>query len=187
MPVKLDEILPCFFDMPVDDVARIVRVTKRTIVRCRKGMGIQKWPFEDVKKGTFKLNWKDIRELREEQLASAGDTVRPLLEAAQRRGDLMAKIHERNPPAPPKPARAPRAAQGEQLFDGVDFTDDFFRDEDLGELLEPAEAHHATQPQGEDDEPLQLDLEDAGSVYPFPDNSDDEAEWGLLGFGSPGP
>jgi hypothetical protein len=139
------------------------------------------------KKGTFKLNWKDIRELREEHLASAGDTVRPLLEAAQRRGDLMAKIHERNPPAPPKPARAPRAAQGEQLFDGVEFTDDFFRDEDLGELLEPAEAHHSTQPQGEDDEPLQLDLEDAGSVYPFPDNSDDEAEWGLLGFGSPGP
>jgi hypothetical protein len=187
MPVKLDEILPCFFDMPVDDVTKIVRVTKRTIVQCRKRMGILKWPFEDVKKGTFKMSWRDISNLREEQLASAAEDVRPMLEAAQRRGGLMAKIHERNPPAPPKPSKSSKAARSAQLFDGMEFTDDFFRGEDLSGLLGQEEASQDLPQPVEDDQPLQLDLEDGGSVYPFPDNDDDEAEWGLLGFSDPGP
>jgi len=186
MPLPLDDILPCFFDMPLADAMRILKVSNNSIIKCRKRMGLPKWPFDDVKKGVFKLDWKDICNIRKEHLSTASDNIKEVLLAADKRGWLMAKIYDNGPRTP-------------EVLKDLDCLDNFFEGEEeilmdsstaetapaLPEQTPPT--YEEPQPAEEEtyvEEPLLFDLDqDCGSgVYPFPENDDDEEEWGLLGF-----
>jgi len=183
MPLPLDDILPCFFDMPLTDAMRILKVSNNSIIKCRKRMGLPKWPFDDIKKGVFKLNWKDISSLRKEHMSGASAETKEVLLAADKRGWLMAKIHD-NGPRPP------------ELLTDLDCLDNFF-DAEEETLMESGTAENSSPEQSTEqsseqqpaedkayDEPLLFELDqDYGSrVYHFADDDEDSEMWGLLGF-----
>lgn len=181
--MQLDEILPCFFDMPLSDATKILRVSSHSIIKNRKRMGLSRWPFDEVKRGCFKMNWNEIRALREEKLASADGETKEVLKAAEKRGWLMAKIHD-------------RTAKDEEGILGLESVDALFDGQDGETLLDSSQLEDAQgrppqsdaeEPQEEPvfDQPLQLDFGDAQE----PENcnyviqEDDAEQWGLLGFG----
>jgi hypothetical protein len=180
MQHDLDDILPCFFDMTLADATRILKVSGHSIIKCRKRMGIQQWPFDSIKKGVFKLNWAEIRSIREERLSIAKGRSLELLKAAEKRGWLMARIHEGN-------ATKDHGTEDLQCMDGL------FHEEEP-DIAEESNPHQPNEQLEEDeqepeepiyDEPLRLDFEGDADLtnFQFPDNEEDAEEWGLLGFG----
>ena len=85
--------LECFYDMPILDAAKILKVSETTVRNYKLTKGFRDWPFVAVKKNEFHLNWDDIERLRANALVLASDEEQEILMCASTRGSLMRRIH----------------------------------------------------------------------------------------------
>jgi len=171
-------MLPCFFDVPVKDVLKIVKMSAHTMLKIRKSAGLKAWPFEQVKRGQFRMSWDAIERQRKEAMDSATEKTRHILTVVAKRAWLMRALFgpkDDAKGAPPLPEEA-----------DLSFLDTLFDSNDGFEALPEApqpqvpdeilDDYHRAQL--DDDRPLEFDF--ASGPYEHDDGLFDE-DWGLLG------
>lgn len=139
-------VLPCFFDIPVQEASKMLRLSSHTMLKLRKAQGLARWPYEQVRKGEFQMNWRQIDKARKDMMVLVKDEeLLSALRAAERRGWLLRTIHE------PKP-------QCVQEITDWGFLDKYFGpdrepdEEPIPELEEPSPASHAASEENPEDE-----------------------------------
>jgi hypothetical protein len=81
---RLQPFLPCFFDIPLKDVLKILNVSHHTLDPIRRAMGLSKWPFVDIVRGKF-WNHEEVVALRAQMMPVAdADMQRTLCRVATR-------------------------------------------------------------------------------------------------------
>lgn len=82
---KIQQFLPCFFDVPAADVQDILQVSHHTLDPARRSLGLQKWPFVDVTRNKFCMSSSEISSLRAQMMSVADEEMRDILtQMAQR-------------------------------------------------------------------------------------------------------
>lgn len=99
--VTLKEIiplLPCFYDLRLQCVAEITKITVTMLKRLRdKNNGVKNWPFRTVVAGFHsQINWRNIRLIRGQAIQNASDDMKHILfkaevRAMQTRAKYLAK------------------------------------------------------------------------------------------------
>ena len=88
-------ILPCFFDMPLQDACRAMHLSPHSIRKVMNKNGVKGWPFQKVKKNMYHLKWWNIEEARDMILQThPGEEIYNALMKAKSIGWLMRRIHD---------------------------------------------------------------------------------------------
>lgn len=123
---KIQQFLPCFFDVPAAEVQDILGISHHTLDPARRSVGLQKWPFVDVSRNKFCMTAAEISSLRammmtiadEEmhgillQMSQKAEECQSLLEHRRRLRVVNKKRHGKTPNVK---KLAPRAVPNEEL------------------------------------------------------------------------
>jgi hypothetical protein len=89
------DIMPCFFDLQVHVVINVLNISSHTMMRIRKDMALDRWPFEKIRFGkTFKwrgqtFGWEDIQAFRTATIPTVSEEMQGILRMCDRKGVLM--------------------------------------------------------------------------------------------------
>ena len=75
---RLQPFLPCFFDIPLKDVLKILNVSHHTLDPIRRAIGLSKWPFVDIVRGKF-WNHEEVVALRAQMMPIADTDMQKIL------------------------------------------------------------------------------------------------------------
>ena len=76
---KIQQFLPCFFDVPAAEVQDILGISHHTLDPARRSLGLQKWPFVDVSRNQFCMTAVEISSLRTKMMCIADDEMHAIL------------------------------------------------------------------------------------------------------------
>ena len=86
--------LPCFYDMPVLDAAKILKVAESTVRSHKIALGIRQWPFGSIRRNEFSMTWEDVKQMRDNALLDTSGEEHDILMAASSKGMNMREIYE---------------------------------------------------------------------------------------------
>jgi hypothetical protein len=75
---RLKPFLPCFFDLPLKEVLKILNVSHHTLDPIRRSMGLTKWPCVDILRGKL-WNHEEIVALRAQMMPVADTEMQRIL------------------------------------------------------------------------------------------------------------
>jgi hypothetical protein len=93
--------IQCFFDMSMHDAYIVSSISATTLRKCIRLNGETVWPFERIKVGGYKLDWNDIKQLREDAIQSTEGVPRDILLRAARVGNMRRRLFEKVDVRPP--------------------------------------------------------------------------------------
>ena len=85
-------ILECFYDIPLVHACKFLSMSAHTLKKLRLKKGIEKWPFDEVRRGTFRLNWAQIQDFRHQVIGNSSYEMRSILEKVDLQAHVMRKI-----------------------------------------------------------------------------------------------
>ena len=90
-----DEIYPileCFYDIPLTHACKFLAMSAHTVKKMRVKKGIQKWPFDEIRRRNFWMTWDQIKERRRQEMDNCSYEIRQILEKVDMQAHLMKKI-----------------------------------------------------------------------------------------------
>ena len=102
VPKRLDDIIdimPCFFDLQVQSVIKVLQISSHTLKRIRQEVSLDRWPFEKISRGKSVLwrgeamGWEEIQQFRTRVLPTVSREMQDVLHACDRKGVLMRALY----------------------------------------------------------------------------------------------
>jgi len=75
---RIRPFMPCFFDVPLKHVLKILRISHQTMRPIREEMGLEEWPMSSITRGDF-CTHKDVCTLRAEMMPLADADMQRIL------------------------------------------------------------------------------------------------------------
>lgn len=72
---EIVSILPCLFNLPIKKLQKIINTSHGTLSKARRAHGLDRWPYESILQGRFKMTWDDVDDLQLKTMASASERI----------------------------------------------------------------------------------------------------------------
>lgn len=93
------DIIPCFFDLQVQTVLKLLNISSHTLKRIRQELRLDRWPFEKISHGRSvvwggeTMGWEEIQQFRARTIPHVNDEMQEILRACDRKGVLMRALY----------------------------------------------------------------------------------------------
>ena len=93
------DIMPCFFDLQVQTAIKLLQMSSHTMMRIRKEMGLDRWPFERICRGKpmvwkgESMVWEDIQRFRTATIPLVSEEMQAVLHKCDLSATLMRAMY----------------------------------------------------------------------------------------------
>lgn len=93
------DIIPCFFDLQVQAVLKLLQISSHTLKRIRQELQLDRWPFEKISRGKSvmwggeAMGWDEIQKFRARTIPTVPHEMQEILHACERKGVLMRALY----------------------------------------------------------------------------------------------
>lgn len=97
-------VLPCLFNLPIKKLQRLLNSSHGTLSKARREHGLDRWPYESIIQGRFKMSWDDVDSLLRETISKSDERIAGYLTLIHEEAVKHAKYNlQAKDPAVPNP------------------------------------------------------------------------------------